>query len=217
MLTVTCVLRSGGDYDWSYVEKLRKGLDTHLTIPHNFICYTDMLPWDGFNQEFARDDVFFYIRKLQKSFTGSWAKLETLGSTGETLYIDLDTIILKNIDGIIAFNRNWIGSDNQSFSMLSAFKEGEMWASGIMYWNGDFNWVQEQATVEVIKQYGKWDQRYIKQTLLHNDITIRNIWGNEIKSYKWDCMDDGIPDDAKIICFHGKPRPKDTNLWEIEY
>jgi hypothetical protein len=215
MLTVACVLKSGGDYDWSYVAKLRRGLELHLTIPYTFICYTDV-PREKTDQKFTRTDIDFHIRKLESLLKGCWAKLEVFRSVGEVFYLDLDTVIVKNINNIIQYNRNLSGLDGQSLAMLSAFKKDEMWASGLMYWNGDFNWVKDGITSEIVEKYGHWDQRYIKQTLLGKGMSIRNIWGSEIKSYKWDCMEDGIPDDAKIVCFHGKPRPKDTNLWEME-
>ena len=33
---------------------------------------------------------------------------------------------------------------------------------------------------------------------------------NHMKSYKYHCGD-GLPDDARVVCFHGRPKPADVS------
>ena len=40
-LSVVCVLKRGGPYDFNYVKILSQGVRRHLPHPHRFICLTD--------------------------------------------------------------------------------------------------------------------------------------------------------------------------------
>ena len=72
------------------------------------------------------------------------------------------------------------------------------------------SWLYNELTPHCIASYDKWDQRYIKQKLRDKMFDIRSVADRgEVVSYKWDCKE-GVPEGAKIICFHGKPRPKEV-------
>jgi len=193
MLTVVCVLKSGGDFDQDYVFALRDGVEKYLTIPHKFVCYTDKPIKD------------IAIRLLSEDLSGWFAKFEVFKEVGPALYLDLDTVITGEID--------LLGKDieeaGEAFWMLEAFSPVRKWASGIMAWTGNWNWL----VIHCKRYAGLYftDQECIGKALKGSGITPRLIRRSyyHIYSYKHHCLG-GLPSGAKIVCFHGKPRPKDV-------
>ncbi len=151
---------------------------------------------------------------------GAWSKLELFRLAGRVIYFDLDTIILDSIDSLV----NEIcpyedeGQDEElgegKFYMLKAFKMGEGFASGIMAWTGDWQWLISQFRKIEMDKYGQWEQRYIKEKLWTADVEIQTInnYLPGIYSYRHHCQDK-VPNDARVICFHGLPRPHEIG-WE---
>lgn len=194
MLTVVCVMKSGGDFDEDYVFALRRGVAEHLTLPHKFVCYTD-LPIPGMS-----------IKLLTENLDGWFSKFEIFRELGPVLYLDLDTIITGDITPLA----NSIINGGEAFWMLEAFHPLRKWASGIMGWTGDWNWL-----VSHCKRYAglyRMDQDCIAKALVENGkvpyVIGRDL--NKIYSYKHHCME-GLPEDARVVCFHGKPRPKEVD------
>jgi hypothetical protein len=122
MINVVCVLRQGGKvgYDATWVEKLQRGVQRNLSLPHRFICFSDC----AVNCERI---------ELLPGDRGFWSKLQLFRPgvlSGPTLYLDLDTVICGNIDEII--NR----IQHQTFVMwIEADKN--IYSSAFMYWQGD--------------------------------------------------------------------------------
>lgn len=193
MLTVVCVLKSGGDFDSQYVYALQKCVKRHLSIPHRFVCYTDR-PIGGLS-----------IRFLTENLDGWFSKFEVFKEIGPVLYLDLDTVIVGDLDPLA----NAIVNEGEAFWMLEAFHPRRKWASGIMGWTGGWGWL-----VQHCKRYAglyAMDQECIGKALQDNDVTPRVIGRDlhRIYSYKHHCQE-GLPPDARIVCFHGKPRPRDV-------
>lgn len=193
MLTVVCVLKSGGDYDKGYVFALREGVKKHLKLPHRFVCYTD-IPIPGMS-----------IRLLTEGLDGWFSKFEIFKEIGPVLYLDLDTVITGDLTPLAEA----IVNEGEAFWMLEAFHPSRKWASGIMGWTGEWRWL-----VGHCKRYAglyRMDQECIGKALREASITPRVIGRgfHKIYSYKHHCGE-GLPRDARIVCFHGKPRPRDV-------
>jgi hypothetical protein len=99
MLTVACVYKSravskiggiiGAHYDASWVIKLRNSVARHLTVPHRFVCLTDV--------EIPEIETI----KLVHNWDGWWSKVELFRPgqfDGPVLYFDLDIVMVDNID-----------------------------------------------------------------------------------------------------------------------
>lgn len=205
MLKVVCVLRSGGDYDWDYVYKLKEGVERNLSIPFKFLVLTNIPNADNSIMQYS----------LERDWKGTWSKIEMFKIVGDVLYLDLDTVLVDNIDYLIEDVKMLYHSalSQAMFFMLNAFKKDEDWASGIMYWEGDFSWLYYELTKREIASYGKWEQRYIRDKLYGRQYDIRSVGGEEIKSFKHHCKSE-VPEGTKIVCFHGKPRPRDSYMWD---
>lgn len=142
MLTVACVLRSGGKvgYDATWVQKLQNMLQRNITRPFEMVCLSDVpVPCRRIN--------------LEEVGTGYWAKLQLFKAglfSGPVLYFDLDTVICGNLDSLI--------------DQLTAQKEFVMWhddyyklsSSAIMYWNGDYSFIYDRYC----QQPDYYHQRY---------------------------------------------------------
>lgn len=192
MLKVVCVLKSGGDFDEDYVFALRDGVRRGLTVEHDFVCFTDR-PIRGIRN-----------RLLTDGLAGWFSKFEIFSELGPVIYFDLDTIIFDNFDRLAL----QVLIEPESFYMLEAFNARRTWASGIMAWKGDWSWLTSYC-----KRYAglyQTDQECINKALRAQERTPKTILRKEygIYSYKHHCRDK-IPEDTNIICFHGKPRPKE--------
>lgn len=180
-----CVLKSGGEYTPAHVQWLAK------QVP-NLICLSDV-PVEGVNTV-----------KLRKNWGGWWSKLELFSDifSGDVLYFDLDTVVLCDVKDLYM----------SETTVLKDFYHPERMGSGLMY-------------------ISQRDKRIIWKTFLENPMLnmaicqTRENWGdqgflNEFigKAQKWQDVVKGIysykvhctsqlPSDAKVVCFHGQPRP----------
>lgn len=197
-LAVACVLKLGGDYDRNYVRRLRAGAARSLP-PHRFVCLTD-------------DPVLLYdedwAEPLVNGWAGWWSKMELFrprlyAHDEAVLYFDLDTVFVGRAE---------LGTVD-SFAMLPGFNREtnrrDEWASGVMAWHGEPPVPLYQRFLASPTLNG-WDQVWIAQRW-------RELFGIEpqdvnavvpgIVSYKKHCTLEGPPEGARVVCFHGKPRP----------
>jgi hypothetical protein len=194
LVKVVCVYKTGGDYTAEYVRRLRDQVAENISFPYQFVCYSD-------------DPRVVGRVPLRLGLAGWWSKLEVFRETGPVLYLDLDTVILRDITDTVARIVRFPGL--VPFAMLQAFKKGEQWASGIMAWHGDFGKIAEPPG----NLYG-WDQHHIVKVLREQygitpNFINRSQYG--IVSYKHHCRGpEGPPASARIVCFHGKPRPHEV-------
>ena len=196
--TVICVLRSGGVYDASWVEKLKNGCKRHLP-QHIFNCLSDVpVPCNRI--------------PLKHDWPGWWSKIELFRPgviDSPTLYLDLDTVITGAID---------VGKllrEGADFSMLQSFWRPDMVGSGVMYFSGDnVPTAVYDKFVRQPKAYIAHHERHAKGTYVGDQAFIHDVVSDEvprindylfgIKSYKFHCHRI-LPQDARIVCFHGKP------------
>lgn len=215
MLTVMCVLKSGGDtYDKTWVAKLKRAVERNLTIPHTFACLSDVpVPCNRI--------------PLKHAWPGWWSKIELFRPgviNGPTIYMDLDTVIVGNFD--------YMANNRSRFAMLrnfSAAPQHKMVGSGVM-------WFRDEASVphKVYEKFAKMPECYMEHHLRHADAATSYIgdqafiWdalGGKIDaleypgilSYKRHCRK-LLPKDSSIVCFHGRPRPSDVSeAWVAQH
>jgi len=217
VITVACVYKTGGDYDETYVERLAASVHRMLSLPHRFVCLTDV-PKRHLNH-YPIDQVI----PLERGWPSWWAKMELFGLPGPVLYFDLDTVLTGSIDELAT----WIVQSKNSLLMLRGFYKSDK-CSGILGWNGDLKWILD-AFIEHYANQATWrkcpnatymlvkrkqfrgDQEWL-QSFLPNHPQLSVILAQDVMSgiysYKVHVRNNGsIPQDAKIICFHGRPRP----------
>lgn len=202
--TVACVLRSGGDFTLDYVVKLKNAVARNTTVPHDFVCLTDM----------DIDPSICRSVKLEKNWPGWWSKVELFRSdlthSEIVIYFDLDTVITGNIDKLL--------QEDFTVAALRPWNkknlEAGLFASGIMAWrnSGTYSFIYEKFDSSMIERYNRGDQQYISETLADYGETPKYLQSliPGIYSYKRNC-NKGLPEEARIVCFHGRPRPHQLN------
>lgn len=203
-MKIACVYKTGGDFDSEYVEALYDSLHQY----GDFLCFTD-------------GDVPDYIPQLElkHGWKGWWSKIEMLGYDDDLLCFDLDTVIVGDIEKMMYVARKWDG-----MIMLSDFYRPYNPASGVMF-------VPNSIGFYLYTLFSTDPEGYMSKYRGDQDF-IAAYWGD---IHRWDMLlgADYIcsykahiaktapkkvkPMDiskSKIICFHGKPRPRDVKeIW----
>lgn len=219
MLTFVCVLKSGGDFDEIYVEKLRWQIFQNFTFPHQFTCLTDMMK-----------EVGACAKPLIHDLPGWWSKFEIFNIPGPVLYLDLDNIIVKNIDFLEMLNTR----DFPRIMSLRGYKSG-LPSTSVLAWVGDYSWILEafledtegweyvEGKVGLARKkegrYYNGDQNAFQEILINGNETFEfiDVLGLNVSSYKHHCRKQ-VPYGTHIVGFHGRPRPPEAQAeWVKEY
>ncbi|UCE65937.1 MAG: hypothetical protein JSU85_13950 [Candidatus Zixiibacteriota bacterium] len=224
MIRVACVLKYGGDYDCEYVKSLYVVLNRYSHLPLELICLTDIASEVG--------KLGIQTQILEEDWPGWWSKMELFSLEGPVLYFDLDTAIVGDIRPLGDYITKL---PDDEFLMLRGFYKNDP-CSGIMGWNGDWSWMKEEFRTyvefsghfykraehyELACSVGQFrgDQNYIARSLgrVRMKITMAQDIMDGIYSYKVHIREKNrMPADAKIICFHGKPRPADADISNLK-
>lgn len=207
MITVACV-KWGDKYGDIWVTRLRSMVAKYLTIPHEFVCFTDK-PVEGVT-----------CRALESGLTGWWPKLELLKAgkfEGQVLYLDLDIVITRNIDGIVKaamqdLSRVWM-RDDFSYSLRNPRKDMDQMArrmlggvgccnSSVMCWNGDAGRLAWDSFTPHVMNELHGDQNHISKVLYPDKIGF--LPDELVGSFKYGRMR-GEPI-APVMVFHGNPK-----------
>ena len=88
-------LKYGDKYDAEYVNKLHSMVSRHLTLDHEFVCFTE-------HPKGINPDIKIMPLDVHHDIKGWWYKPlffnPLLGIEGTLLFLDLDLIIFRNID-----------------------------------------------------------------------------------------------------------------------
>lgn len=207
MLTVACVLKSGGIYDATWVARLKAGVARHLPIEHRFVCLSDI-------------DVPCERIPLVNGWPGWWSKMELYRLDGPVLALDLDTAIVGDLCHIAAV------SCRQPLILLRDFyRLGAGLGSGVIAWNDTdvsaislYDTFAHDAEKWMARLGGRGDQGFIEEAAHLPGITRwQDALPGQIVSYKVHCRggqssttgqitQPGIPAGARIVCLHGRPK-----------
>lgn len=203
-LTVACVLRRGGQhmgtregpYFAKYVRILRDSVAAHLSLPHRFVCLSDV-------------EVPCAHIPLRWLWPGAWAKLELFRHglfEGPVLYLDLDAVVLGELDELA---RAALDGD---FS-VARHRDGGLDAA-IMAWRIDCS--------PLYRRYA-WMPEYWNYR--HRQAGHRGYIEAQLRraAIAWRSIDDAVPGaiigraildnpaaapaGASLALFHGRPRP----------
>lgn len=197
---IACVLKSGGDYDAEYVERLHAGVSRYAPGAR-FVCLSDV-------------DVPCERIPLKYDWPGWWSKMELFRPDiqGEMLFMDLDTVITGDLTPLIKLKR---------LAMLADFYKPERLASGLMFlpqqcrekvWR---HWIADpQARMDEAGRFG--DQKIIGDVFKDMAVKWQDALPGKVVSYKVHMKGRGnkVPDGASVVCFHGQPRPRELNWLE---
>lgn len=187
-----CVLKSGGQYGVEHVARLRQ----HLPSGRELVCLTDMPKAD------AIDGV--RVVPLVNGWPGWWSKIELFRPdvfSGPVLYLDLDVVVHADPTPLL----------RHDFTMCVDFIKPELRNSSVMSWGVDMPHVYQTFKGDpkgLQRRFKSWpsigDQAFIQSVT-----DPATFPAGDVVSWRLDCAD-GIPDGAKVVAFHGKPKP-----WEV--
>jgi hypothetical protein len=221
MTIIVSVLKQGPEYGVKEAQFLHNQLKDYESV-----CLTDI----------SIPGVQTY--KLKYDWPGWWSKLELFNNCGpvgdeDLLYIDIDTLITGDLTELIKER-----TQSRRMTMLTDFYNEKVPtrppASGVMFipkeiksvvWNKWFEYGWENAMRDFVRPPRSGDQGFIGHVLPHTD-RWQTVHPGAVLSYKKDVAGKGmpgyhnvrsegngfIPASAKIVCFHGKPRP-----WHVDY
>ncbi len=210
MKTIACVLKTGSwknrhmaiSYEPRHVAWLKSMVHRHCNTPHRFVCLSDV-----------KIDGVDTIR-LKDGLAGWWSKMELFREFRECFYLDLDTVVVGDISDMVNHPHGFTALRNLSDGRPMTSRIG----SGVMAWNGDFSFVYREfisARNLIMHTYttsDRWGDQGFLQTVLKGGIDRwQDLFPGAIVSQKKDMKDNVLPAGARIVCFHGKPKP-----WDIK-
>jgi hypothetical protein len=217
---VVC-LKFGNKYGPEYVNNLNSMVKRNLTIPYEFVCFTE--DPQGLDQ-----DITVMPIHPRKDMHGWWYKVmffdPQLPLRGNILFMDLDVVVFRNIDDLFNFHPN-------KFCIIRDFNRTirrdwkRMNSSVFRLKAGAYPHVytefMRKPNEHVRRLHG--DQDWIYEQMKSKDFLF---WPDEwIQSYKWEMRDrrdlvrtnsgrnfkqkatPKILNETSIAVFHGDPQP----------
>jgi len=203
-------------YGQEYVEKLQRMVSRHLTIPHNFVCFTDR-----FSELVKREEIEYHplpqdVVNWKGNLTKFYVYCPNNGLSGRIIMIDLDTVIVQNVDEMLSYNGDWCG--------IQAMNSRRHHIGGglVSFDHSKWAWLWEM----VKNQPEKWAQRtngnerfVYKKVLVAPDLW-QNLYPGQIVSYKKHVRrkNGRVPEGVYLVAFHGRPRPHEVDsCWICQY
>ncbi len=193
---IVTVLRSGGEFRPEHVERLRDQCARHAPgVP--FVCVSDALV-PGHTP-------------LRHDWPGWWSKIEAFRLRGPMLLVDLDTTICGDLAPLLDPPADWITL--RDFNAPRAPREV---ASGLMFWRGDALDLYETFRADPAQHMSlnRTPQHWGDGGFIARHAEPPTFWQDvlpgAVVSWKKHCAG-GVPAGARVVCFHGAPRP-----WEVE-
>jgi len=198
-------------YETVHVYALKKQIEKHYPHPHRFIVLTDF------------DDMKCESIKLKHNWPGWWSKIEMfrpdfLSSNPDDVffYMDLDTCLVGDISC-------YIDAEYQLCALgevhAPGLVEGRL-GSGVVAWRGNHSDIYNTfvngphgETPEIFMErfFVGGDQHFMNQ-MRPRFTRIQDIDSGCI-NFKYNLPDKkNIPENAKIIYFHGELKP-----WQVEH
>jgi hypothetical protein len=205
-LTIICFYWLGTrwkekDLGPTYVNKLHRSVGRNLSVPHRFLCFTNEP--DGIECETRPHTSPSWMGCLPRLFQYS----EESGLEGQVLSLDIDLVIVGPLDDLATYRGG--------FCVRSKFKKGQEWkADGdvIGFRAGGFSrklWERFLDDCHKVEQLTRGMERVWIRHLTKNKCDRWDKWWPEqIVSYKRHVRKSGgVPDGARIVSCHGRPRP----------
>lgn len=199
--TIVLVLRSSKDFSFRDVELIARHI--HGTwvsnIPPRIICL-----WDKASTAYDLGNIEFL--PLTNDYPGTWSRMQLYSPEMEQyrpfLYIDLDTAVINSLENIFELVK-----DPSLFIPLEDFYQKGQLATGLAWIPANSKKISN--IWEVWKKEGVGGSRM--DYFLRKAVVPDTFWQRLTDTIYYFKPKTGgmlkyIPEDANLICFHGKPR-----------
>ena len=193
----------GTKYSASYLNKLYSGIKRNTTLPFTLHCFTD-------DPTGIRPEITIHPLPAN-NLEGWWNKLYLFSAefplSGRVTYMDLDTVIVGNIDDILSQDKGFIVLRNFYTGIWPTTQGDHNVGSGIMSFNAhDHHYIWEEFIKDaenISVKLDSGDQAWI-QLQQQDRLYWQDVLPEQLVSFKVHCQR-GIPNNARIVCYHGKP------------
>lgn len=202
-MTILTVLRSGGEYRPEHVHALQAMFREHMPgVP--FMCLSDV------------DVPGVEVIPMEHDWPGAWAKLEVCRPdiTGPVLLCDLDMVIVGDLAPLVAdTSRSIVLRDfyrgrrdptavQSALMLLTEADRAAVWAE----WHARMEWHFAHSKY--------WDQGVFEDALRDRALRWQDTHPGMVVGFKTDLQRGGrpVPPDARVVAFHGQPRPWASGL-----
>lgn len=214
-MKIVTVLRSGSEFNSSHVQSLKRQC-AQFAPWAEFMCLSDT-HIDG-----------VHCRLLKTDWPKWWSKMELFDPhmKGDFLYMDLDTVISGSLSDILRCDKLTLLRDFYRDGVK--FKAGL--GSGLMYLPEHARWkpwdIFGLSAERIMATCPKGDQQFLENVWGVNIPTWQEFVPDQVVSYKVHCCESVLGQglkykytspDARIICFHGQPRPWNTEQFKDLY
>lgn len=190
-----------------YVNKLYDMIRRNTTLDFDFHVFSEELT-DGYHPKVIQ-------RILPKRLDDWWGKLYLFAPAvfppGErVMFFDLDTLIIGDIDGILSYSGQ--------FGTLRDFYYPDRLGPAIISWEvsdyTDSIWQEWSSQGEPRDGHGDlwWINNLDQGRFAKHADKLQDLYPGQFVSFKANCVH-GVPKMARVICFHGLPRPHDCDGW----
>jgi len=210
-------MKWGDKFPASYVNKLYAMVERNITLPFKFVCFTE----DG--NGICSDVEIQPLPELdlpENIPERGWRKLTVFskdfgGLSGQTLFLDLDVVIVDNIDDFFAVKGDFLIAHDkknpkkmEGNSSVFRFEIGK-YPQILSYFEENFDQIKSEV---------RHEQAYLSREI--HKLGALKFWNDAwVPSFKYRCAPSwirswfeapSIPKNAKIILFHGLPNPPEA-------
>jgi len=200
-LIVVCVCY-GTKYSDDYVHRLKNAVSKNLPIDHGFVCLSD--------REISGVPTI-PLPKLDRRAEGWWQKINLFWpglfpDGARILYFDLDVVITGDLS-VLAMQ--WAADPLAMIFNFGPNRPHCAHNSSVMLWSANDErlhsiWLEYQRNADKIMKALHGDQCWIWRVLRDD---VANFPREYILSYKYDCRGKNVDPQARVIVFHGDPKP----------
>ncbi len=198
--TIVVVLKSGGDFAFRDVELIARHINGKWQSPElpHIICL-----WDKASNTYDIGNMTVISLRLP-TIPGTWSRIQLYSPEMEQykpfLYIDLDTAVIQSLEKIF----DLVKDESRFITLEDFWQKGEL-ATGLVWF--------PKNNAKTMKVWKEWSAPRGRRM----DVFIRKVCKQDLfwqqlttKIYDFKPKTTGVlsrlPDDALLVCFHGKPR-----------
>lgn len=210
-------LRYGGDFKSAHVFRLFRQIKKHAPAGAAFVVMSDAPHKILDNIPEDLDELL--VLPLRHSWPGWWSKMEMFRTLPgvPAIFMDLDTSIVADLAPVIE------AAKRHKFIILEDFYRGAgTMQSSVMSWADNTFASRLYASFKTkaaayMDRFSS-DQTFIEAALEGQPVARwQDILPGAFVSYKADNIaENGLPEGAIVVIFHGKPRPWDHGVKNVD-
>lgn len=202
----------GGDVTlgMDYVNRLCRGVRRNLTLPHRFICLTNVPALWQSSLDPEVESMWFDA----PSWRGCLPKLKAfdpaLGLEGRVVVMDIDIVVTGSLDEMFGYDGH--------FMTRSTFVGPKLSGGDIVFFRagGGMDWIWRMLTEDPdgLERRTGGRERYVYREFLHKNMDfVQDLYPGQLLSYKRHVRRyrDKLPENCRLVSCHGRPRPHELS------